>query len=345
MRLAAGSEAMKILVLGGTVFVGRHLVAAAVAAGHTVTMFNRGQSNPGLFPAVETIFGDRTVDLQALVGRKWDAVIDAAGYVPRVVRMSAEFLAGSVDHYTFISSISVFASFRDRGMDESAPVGRLVGASTEEVTDAAYGPLKALCEDASEAAMPGKTLVIRPGLIVGPHDPTDRFTYWPARVERGGEVLAPADPACETQLVDVRDLAEWTVRMVQAKATGVFNATGPATPLTLGEVIETCREVSRSDAKPVWVPEEFIKEMGISPWMDLPLWVGSSEEMAGFAAINCRKAIAAGLTFRPLRETVADTLAWDRRREGMARKAGLAPEKEAVALDSWHARQEGLEAV
>ncbi|MEP6871149.1 MAG: NAD-dependent epimerase/dehydratase family protein [Anaerolineaceae bacterium] len=330
---------MEILVLGGTVFVGRHLVAAAIAAGHTVTMFNRGVTNPGLFPGVETIYGDRTVDLQALVDRKWDAVIDAAGYVPRVVRMSAEFLAGRVDHYTFISSISVFASFRDRGMDESAPVGRLEGASTEEVTDAAYGPLKALCEIAAEAEMPRKTLIIRPGLIVGPHDPTDRFTYWPARVERGGEVLAPVDPACETQLVDVRDLAEWTVRMIETKATGTFNASGPATPLTLGGVIETCREVSGSDAKPVWVPEEFIKEMGISPWMDLPLWVGGSEEMAGFAAINCRKAIAAGLTFRPLRETVADTRVWDRQRASLPRKAGLSSENETAALATWHARE------
>ena len=330
---------MKILVLGGTVFVGRHLVEAALTAGHTVTMFNRGETNPGLFPGVETIYGDRTVDLRGLAGRKWDAVIDTAGYVPRVVRMSAEFLAASVVHYTFISSISVFAGFRDRGMDESAPVGRLEDPITEEVTGDAYGPLKALCEDASEAAMPGKTLIIRPGLIVGPHDPTDRFTYWPARIATGGEVLAPVGPECETQLIDVRDLAEWTVRMVQAKATGVFNATGPATPLTLGEVIETCREVSRSDAKPVWVPEEFIKEMGISPWMDLPLWVGASEEMAGFAAINCRKAIAAGLTFRPLRETVADTLAWDGQRASLPRKAGLSPENETAALAMWHARE------
>ncbi|MEP7215163.1 MAG: NAD-dependent epimerase/dehydratase family protein [Anaerolineaceae bacterium] len=336
---------MKILVLGGTVFAGRHLVEAAITAGHTVTMFNRGQTNPGLFPGVETIHGDRTVGLGALAGRRWDAAIDAAGYVPRVVRMSAEFLAAKVDHYTFVSSISVLASFRERGMDESAPVGRLQDASTEEVTGDAYGPLKALCEVAAETAMPGKTLIIRPGLIVGPDDPTDRFTYWPARIARGGEILAPVGPECETQLIDVRDLAEWTVRMIEAKGTGVFNATGPATPLTLGEVFETCRAASGSDAKPVWVTEEFVTELGILPWMELPLWVGGGDEMAGFAAVNCQKAIAAGITFRPLAETVVATLDWDRQRASLPRKAGLSPEKEAAALAMWHARQIEMEAL
>ncbi len=333
------------MILGGTVFLGRALVEAAVAAGHEVTIFNRGQTNPGLFPAVEEIHGDRTKDLSALAGRRWDAAVDTAGYVPRLVRMSAEFLAPSVNHYTFISTISVFAAFEQPGMDERATVGRLEDPSTEEFNGPAYGPLKALSEEAAEAAMPGTVLVVRPGLIVGPHDPTDRFTYWPARVARGGEVLAPVGPMIETQLIDVRDLAEWTIRMVEAKASGVFNATGPAAPLTLGEVIETCRTVSGSDAKPVWVPEEFVTEMEIAPWAELPLWTGGGDAMAGFAKIDCRKAIAAGLTFRPLEETVMDTLAWDRRREGMARKAGLAPEKEAAALKTWRMREAGLQAV
>ena len=334
---------MKVLILGGTIFLGRALVEAALGAGHEVTMFNRGQTNPGLFPEVEEIHGDRTKNLSALGGRRWEAVIDTAGYVPRVVHMSAEFLSPGVDHYTFISSISVFADFRQPGMDESAPVGTIEDPSTEDATGPASGPLKALCEAAAEAAMPGRTLVIRPGLIVGPHDPSDRFTYWPARVERGGDLLAPVGPECETQLIDVRDLAEWTMRMVEARATGVFNATGPAAPLTLGEVLKTCRTVTGSDANPIWVPEEFVKEMGITPWIELPLWTGGGEAMAGFAKVDCRKAIAAGLTFRPLAETVIDTLAWDRRREGMVRKAGLAPDKEAPALETWRTRQSGLE--
>lgn len=336
---------MKILILGGTVFVGRHLVVAALSAGHVVTIFNRGQTNPGLFPDVEEIHGDRTKDLGALAGRRWDAVIDAAGYLPRVVHMSVEALSASVDHYTFISTISVLANFREPGMDESAPLGRLADPTTEEVTGDAYGPLKALCEETVEAVMPGRVLVVRPGLIVGPDDPTDRFTYWPARIERGGEVLAPVGPELETQIIDVRDLAEWTIRMVEAKETGVFNATGPAAPLTLGEVFDTCRTVSGSDAQPLWVPEAFVTEMGIAPWMELPLWVGGNDQMAGFAKIDCRKAIAAGLTFRPLEETVIDTLAWDRRREGLSRKAGLTAEKEAAALEAWHAREAAQEAI
>jgi len=230
-------------------------------------------------------------------------------------------------------------------MAESARVGTLEDPAIEEVTGGAYGPLKALCEQAAEAAMPGKTLVVRPGLIVGPEDPTDRFTYWPARIAAGGEVLAPVGPECETQLIDVRDLAEWTVRMIEAKATGVFNATGPGAPLTLGEVFKTCRAVSGSDAKAVWVTEDFVTEVGISPWMELPLWVGGGDEMAGFATVNCEKAIAAGLTFRPLLETVADTLAWDRQRGPVERKAGLNTLKESAALARWHARQTGMEAV
>ena len=185
---------MNLLILGGTVFLGRHLVEAALARGHAVTLFNRGQHNPDLFPEVERLRGDRDGDLQALEGRRWDAVVDTCGYVPRVVRASAEMLAPNVDHYTFISSISVYADTSKPGIDEQAPVGTLDDPTTEEVTGESYGPLKALCEQAAEAAMPGRVLNIRPGLIVGPHDPTDRFTYWVRRVAEGGEVLAPGNP-------------------------------------------------------------------------------------------------------------------------------------------------------
>ncbi len=208
---------MKLLVLGGTVFLGRHLVEAATARGHSVTLFNRGQHNPELYPEVEKLRGDRDSDLSALQGRRWDAVIDTCGYLPRAVRASAELLADAVDHYTFISSISVYADFHTPAMDESAPVGTLADETVEEVTGETYGPLKALCEQAAERALPGRVLNIRPGLIVGPHDPTDRFTYWPVRVARGGEVLAPGRPHVPVQVIDGRDLAEWTVRMVEAR--------------------------------------------------------------------------------------------------------------------------------
>ncbi|MBA4179332.1 MAG: epimerase [Anaerolinea sp.] len=336
---------MKFLVLGGTVFLGRHIVEAARERGHEVTLFNRGQSNPGLFSNVPAIHGDRTADLSGLEGGRWDAVIDVAGYVPRVVRMSAEVASRVARHYTFISTISVFAGFAARGMDESAPVGSLDDPSTETVDGETYGPLKALCEQAAEAAMPGRTLVIRPGLIVGPHDPSDRFTYWPHRIAEGGEVLAPDDPRYETQLIDVRDLAEWTVRMVEARATGPYNATGPATTLTLDEVMQTCRIVSGSVARFTWVPEKFLRDAGVAPWAELPLWVGGGDEMAGFGAIDCRKATAAGLTFRPLAVTVRDTLAWGATRPPGPLKAGLTREKEAELLERWHALEAGMEAV
>jgi 2'-hydroxyisoflavone reductase len=336
---------MDLLILGGTIFLGRHLVEAALARGHAVTLFNRGQHNADLFPSVEKLRGDRNGDLGALAGRRWDAVIDTCGYVPRVARASAELLAGAVDHYTFISSISVYPSLPEPGMDESAPIGTLSDESVEadgplpEVTGETYGPLKALCEQAAEAAMPGRVLNVRPGLIIGPHDPTDRFTYWPRRIARGGEVLAPGSPEGAVQVIDARDLAEWTVRMVEGGKTGVYNATGPENPLTMRSVLETCRAVSGSDATLTWVDEEFLLNAGVAPWTELPLWVPAREEsMAGFSAVNCGKAIAAGLTFRPLADIVRDTLAWDATRPAdREMRAGLKPEREAEVLAAWRA--------
>src|SRR5262249_55921530 len=244
---------MKLLILGGTIFLGRYLVEAALAAGHDVTLFNRGQHNPELYPEVEKLRGDRDGGLAALRGRRWDAVVDTSGYLPRVARASAELLADAVDHYTFISSISVYPHFRSLGTDESAPVDTLDDPNIEEVTGETYGPLKALCEQAAEQALPGRTLVIRPGLIVGPHDYSDRFTYWVRRVAQGGEVLAPERPDWHTQIIDVRDLAEWTLRMAERRLVGVYNATGPAYDLSFGQLLDTCRAVSGSDARFTWV--------------------------------------------------------------------------------------------
>lgn len=326
---------MHILIIGGTVFLGRHLVEAALAAGHTVTLFNRGQHNAELFPEVEKLRGDRGADLSALEGRRFDAAIDTCGYVPRVVRASAELLAPNVGHYTFISTISVYPTYEKVGIDEGDPVGTLEDPSTEEVTGETYGPLKVLCERAAEAAMPGRVLTVRPGLIVGPHDPTDRFTYWPARVARGGPFVAPERPGYPTQFIDVRDLAEWTLRMVKAGHTGAYNATGPAEPLPLGDLLEACRAASGSDAVPVWVSAAQLEAHEVQPWTELPLWLPDTPAYAGFSQVSVARAVAAGLTFRPLADTVAATLAWASSRPADHQwRAGLPAEKEARILAS-----------
>jgi len=331
---------VKLLVLGGTVFLGRHLVEAARARGHEVTLFNRGQHNPDLFPDVQKLRGDRDSGLDALRGRKWDAVIDTCGYVPRVVQASAELLADAVQHYTFISSLSVYADTSKIGIDENDPVSTLK-EETEEITGETYGPLKALCEQAAERAMPGRALTIRPGLIVGPHDPTDRFTYWPVRVARGGEVLAPGHRGRNVQFIDVRDLAEWIVRAVEANLTGVHNADGPDYALSMQQLLDTSKTVSGSDARFVWVAEKFLTDAGVEPWSEVPLWIPASDpEAAGFFAFDCRKAIKAGLTFRPLEETVRDTITWEATRPADREwRAGLKAERETELLGAWRDRE------
>lgn len=336
---------MKLLILGGTVFVGRHLVDAALVRGHEITLFNRGQHNPDLYPEVEKLRGDRDGDLSALEGRRWDAVIDTCGYVPRVVGASAALLAGSVDHYTFISTLSVFASFARPGADESAQLAPLPEEGSEDHRKH-YGPLKALSEQAAETAMPGRVLTIRPGLIVGPHDQSDRFTYWPARIACGGDVLAPGRPERPVQVIDVRDLAEWNIRMVEAGATGIYNATGPDYTLTMAAMLDACRTASGSDARIVWVEEQFLLDQGVTPWREIPVWLPESGDTAGFSTVNCRKAIGAGLTFRPIVDTARATLAWDAERKAEAASegaelpsaAGLAPEREQQLLEAWWAR-------
>jgi len=332
---------LELLILGGSVFLGRHLVEAAQARGHTITLFNRGQHNPELFPDVEKLRGDRDSDLSALRGRRWDAAIDTCGYVPRVVAASAEQLAGAVEHYTFISSISVYADFSTIGIDEGAPVGTLADTTVEQVDSKTYGPLKALCEQAAERAMPGRVLNVRPGLIVGPTDPTDRFTYWPQRVVQGGEVLAPGQPEQGTQIIDVRDLADWAIHMVEARQTGLYNATGPDYRLTMGQVLEASRAISGSDARISWVSERFLLDAGVLPWSELPLWLPAEDPAnAGFDAIDCTRAIAAGLRFRPLADTIRDTLAWAATRPADHEwRAGLKREREAELLEAWGSRQ------
>ena len=340
---------MKLLVLGGTIFLGRHVVEAALARDHEVTIFTRGRHNPDLFRNVERLRGDRdTGDLRPLAGREWDAVVDTSAYVPRAARDAARALVESARHYTFVSSISVYGDFSRPGYDESAPVGTLADRSVEEVTGETYGPLKALCERAVEEVLPGRAAHVRAGLIVGPHDPTNRFTYWVTRIAEGGVVLAPEPRHQPTQLVDVRDLAEWIVTLGEERTAGVFNATGPELATTLEGVLEGVRHALGSDARFEWVSEEFTRRAGLEPYQELPLWVGAGEpQWAAFQTADIRRALAAGLRFRPLGETARDTLAWAREGEAPGAKdvgvampaAGITRERERRLLHEWLTRR------
>ncbi len=328
---------MKILILGGTKFLGRHLVNSARARGHEVTLFNRGQTNPDLFPRVEKIRGDRERDLDQLKGRNWDAVIDTSGYLPRVVRMSAEALKDSVDQYVFISSVSVYRDFIKFGINENDPVGRLPDETVEEITGETYGPLKALCEKTVQDVFNIRSLIIRSGLLVGPHDPTDRFTYWPVRVARGADVLAPDRPDVVTQLSDVRDVSDFIIELIQNSVSGIFNATGLPHDLTMGTLLETCKVVSGSDANFKWAPLDFLRKHHVQPWSDLPVWLPDDGEDAGSAEVDVTKALQAGLKFTPLKDTVRDTLEWARTRPADHQWcAGLTPEREKELLELLH---------
>jgi nucleoside-diphosphate-sugar epimerase len=344
---------MKLLILGGTKFLGRYVVEAALARGHEVTLFNRGQLNTEIFPEVEKLRGDRDGGLDALRERHWDAVVDTSGFSPRVVRDSAQLLADAVEHYTFVSSQSVYKDTSVPGVDENYPVGTITderlreaeALTQSELTDAPffweiYGALKALCERAAEESMPGRVLNVRAGLIVGPHDYSDRFTYWPRRVAEGGEVLAPGDPERQVQFIDVRDLAEWILDMAEARRVGTYNATGPDYRLTMERLLDVCRGTTGSDARFVWVDEKFMLDAGLQQWMEVPLWTSSADEMNRyFQEVSIEKAVAAGLKFRPLSETVRDTLEWDLTRPAETEHgAGLAHEREREVLDAWKAR-------
>ena len=325
---------MKILILGGTKFLGRHLVDAALVRDHEVTLFNRGKTNPDLFPNVETIIGDRGQDVEKLSGREWDAVIDVAGYLPRVVRLSAQGLHGRVGRYVYISSISAYAGFSKIGTNESDPVGKLKDESVEEITDETYGPLKALCEKTVQDLYGDRALIVRPGLIVGPHDPTDRFTYWPMRVKRDGDMLTPEKPEAPIQVIDVRDLSAFIIKLMEENASGIYNATGPDYQLSVGALLDACQRVIGSSAAFHWASVEFLKEHKVEPWSDMPVWIPESEpDMEGFSRVDVSKAINAGLNFRPLEDTIRDTIAWaETRPQDYVWRAGLNPEKETMLL-------------
>lgn len=322
---------MKILILGGTRFLGRNLVEIAMGKGHEVTLFNRGKTNPDLFPEVEHLKGERDGELTPLKDKKWDVVIDTCGYVPRIVKKSAELLADSVEHYTFISSINAYIDFSKPGIDENAPLATMDDETVEEVTNEIYGPLKVLCEKAVEQTMPGRVLVLRPGLIVGPYDPSDRFTYWPVRISAGEEILAPSPPHSQVQFIDVRDLVEFILYMAEQKKTGIFNTTGPEHSLSIHQFLEECIKVTKANVNLIWVKEEFLTKREIN----LPVWV--PKEWIGINQANCKKAIDAGLKFRPLSDTIHDTLKWHNSRPSdFELKSGLKPEREKELLKIWY---------
>jgi len=329
---------MRILVLGGTRFLGRAFVETALERGHALTLFHRGQSGRDLFPGVERILGDRDGGLGALAGRTWDALVDPSGYLPRVVAASCAALGPHVGRALFVSSISVLAEPLAPGADESAPVATLADPTVETIDGATYGGLKARCESEVRAAFGPRATIVRPGLIVGPHDTTDRFPYWPRRLARGGEVLAPGSPTAPCQIIDVRDLAVWMLDLLERDVTGTFHAVGPDAPLTLGETLGRIAEAVGGGARLTWVDEEFLRARDVQPWLQVPLWLHAAD--AAFAQVDASAARAAGLRFRPLEDTARDVLAWERGLPDGARAESptLTREREAELLAAWHGR-------
>jgi nucleoside-diphosphate-sugar epimerase len=321
---------VRLLVLGGTTFLGRSVVDSALVSGHEVTLFNRGRTNADLYPDVERLRGDLTADVDALRGRAWDAAVDLdATTLPRHVRRYAGLLRDAVGHFVFVSTISAYAD-PSRPLDEDSPLHEPPSPEPDEFTEQHYGGLKAGCERAVQAVFGTRATIVRPGLIAGPHDPSDRFTYWPRRLSAGGDVLAPGDPSRPVQLVDARDLGAWLVRLAERREAGVFNATGPAEPLTLGELLERTAAAVGADARLVWIDAQTILDAGVGPWRELPLWLPGGE-YDGLLRADIGRALAAGLTFRPLEETARDTLAWDRMIEGARPTLGREKEREILA--------------
>jgi len=354
-RRAAAGEAAKpltILVLGGTGLIGPPMVEYALARGHEVTLFNRGKTNTHLFPDVERLKGDRNDDISALEqaiadGRRWDAVIDNTASLPRWVTESAGLLAAAADVYLYTSSISAYADASVPGADETAAVGQISAddeakvLTTKDITGENYGPLKARCEEEARKAFPDRAIVVRPGLIVGPGDYSDRFSYWPVRIYRGGEVMAPGNPDDPVQFIDCRDLGEWYIRLVEAKAVGIYNGTGPRSPMSIAGMLYGIRATVDNEISFTWVDADFLEEHGVQAWMHMTVWVPPVGEYAGFAASGIQRALDAGLTFRPLADTAEATIAYwkalpEERRANP--KAGLSAEKENQVLAAWHAR-------
>ncbi|HZF79023.1 MAG TPA: NAD-dependent epimerase/dehydratase family protein [Rubrivivax sp.] len=347
---------MKLLVLGGTRFLGRHVSELALAAGHQLTLFHRGRSSTDLFPQAEHRLGDRDADLTSLQYGTWDAVIDTSAYFPRQVLSAAAALSGRVGHYQLVSSISVYAAFDKPGLQEDAPLQTLADPNEQALTGATYGGLKALCERAAMQAFGHRCLVTRPGLLVGPHDPTGRFTWWLQRAGRGGDMLAPGEPTAPVQLIDARDAAAWMLLQAERRTAGVFNLTGPPAPFTIEQMLACVRSALNKPVRLQWVAEDFLLEQGVAPWTDLPVWVPRAS--AGLHEVDISRALASGLQCRPLAQTVVDTVAWAAREEGSTATStatgatppagvmprppvGLSAEREQALLEAWRRLKSG----
>jgi 2'-hydroxyisoflavone reductase len=325
---------MKLLILGGTKFLGRHVADQALARGHQLTLLHRGRSGPALFPEAEHLIADRDGDLSVLDHGAWDAVVDTSAYFPRQVRAVAARLAGRIGHYHLVSSISAYAGFENSGSDETAALASLPDPSVEVVNGETYGGLKALCEQAAQAAFGERCLISRPGLIVGPHDPTGRFTWWVQRLARGGDVLAPGRPESPVQFIDARDIAAWTLLQAQRGDGGVYNLNGPTQALTMVNFLHAARDVLQPSANLVWVDEAFLQAQGVAAWSDLPVWLPT--ESSAMHRTPTARAQATGLICRPLRETLTDTLAWSEAAQDPGRPGvGLTAEREASLLATW----------
>lgn len=355
--LAAGAakKPLRILILGGTGFIGPYEVAYAVARGHKVTVFNRGQRQADLPDGVEQLHGDRDKgELDALKGREWDVCIDNPARVPHWIRDAGKALHGKVGQYIAVSTISVYAANDTPGADEDAALVSYTGKNVmKETSDALranmalYGPLKAACEREALKQFPGITTIVRPGLIVGPNDPTDRFTYWPVRLARGGDVLAPGDGSDPVQVIDARDLSEWIVRLAETRTFGTFNAAGPGYTMSIGEMLHAIRATNSAGATLHWVPTDFLRSSKVSAWSDLPVWIPAQGDSAGFGQRSNARAIAAGLTFRPFASTASDTLDWFRSLPADRQAklgAGLSAEREAEVLAAWRTSTAGTSA-
>ncbi len=345
---AAMPDPKTILILGGTGFIGPHTVRYAVERGHQVSIFTRGRSEADLPEGVEHLIGDRSNDHSALEGREWDVVLDNNAQDYRWVQNSTELLAGATGHYVFVSSISAYAlegfgwERAEQVMTEPMVAEDYARIATPEGwqdgDDAPYGLMKTLSEDIVHAAFPGSATIVRPGLIVGPGDRTDRFTYWPVRMSEGGEVLAPGNPEHANQIIDQRDLTEWIVRLAEEGTTGDFNATGPAERLSMKSMLDQIGTVVTEPYELTWVPESFLQAQEVAPWTDLPAWIPGDPLMF----VDVSAAVAAGLTFRPLPLTAQDTIEWDRTRPEASRTDnpfGMSREREREVLDAWHASQ------
>jgi 2'-hydroxyisoflavone reductase len=335
-RAHAKAKALKVLILGGTGFIGPHFVRVLGDAGHT--LFNRGKRDREAKPGVEQLLGDRNGQIDALKGRDWDVVIDNSGYTPKQVKATADLLKGHVKQYIFISSVAVYADFKKKGIDEDYPLAKLKGDNTDEVTGESYGPLKVLCEQVVEAAYGKQATNIRPSYIAGPGDPTDRFTYWPWRVSRGGEMLAPGAPSDPFQFIDVRDLADFMRVCVEKGVSGAYNLCNPAGSVTMGSLLETSRKVTGADTKFVWASAEFLEKNEIigekAQGNYMPIWQSAESEDAGIVLCESKRAEKKGLKFRSLETTINDTLEWQKGRPEDRQKlrAGLTAEQEADLL-------------